>query len=174
MVGGELAEISYTVRWQTVNYAALFLMTWTWTNCLTRTARSSTASPTNWRQLMPFATVRDVQHRGSTLSVVQCATSVTIWNVVTDEHTILPTADFGWNLRNVALGCIGRRRSSTGLIDWCSAAARHRSSVPCHPCLDVSVMSPDLPSVAPTVLQHSLSRKLTMSGMIPLGCHHHR
>jgi len=28
-VGDELAEISYTVRWQTVNYAVLFLMTWT-------------------------------------------------------------------------------------------------------------------------------------------------
>ena len=40
--------------------------------------------------------------------------------------------------------CIGRRRSSNRLVDWYSAAARHRSSgVHCHPCLDASVMSPD-------------------------------
>jgi len=68
-------------------------------------------------QLMPFATVRDGQQRGSTLSAVQCAASVAVWNVVTDEKTILLTVDFGWNLRDVALDCIGRRRSSTGLID---------------------------------------------------------
>jgi len=43
--------------------------------------------------------------------------SVAVWNVVIGEQTILPTVDFGWNLRDVALDCIGRRRSSTGLID---------------------------------------------------------
>ena len=49
-----------------------------------------------WRQFMPFAAVRDVQHRGSTLSAVQCAASVAVWNVVIGEQTILQTVDFGW------------------------------------------------------------------------------
>ena len=44
-----------------------------------------------------------------------------------------------WVEADVALKCIGRRRNSTGPIDWCSAAARHRASgVLCHRQRDVT------------------------------------
>jgi len=44
---------------------------------------------------------------------MQCTASVSIWNIVIGKQTILPTVDFGCNLRDITLDCIGRKRSST-------------------------------------------------------------